>query len=53
MKEWIYGKNTVRELLTGPRQVYEVMIQNQSKNDDIVKLCRKNNIKIRLFCIFG
>ena len=38
MKEWIYGKNTVKELLTGPRQVYEVMIQNQSKNDDIVKL---------------
>ena len=48
MKEWIYGKNTVRELLTGPRQVYEVMIQNQSKNDDIVKLCRKNNIKMRM-----
>jgi RNA methyltransferase, trmH family, group 3 len=48
VKEWIYGKNTVRELLTGPRQVYEVMIQNQSKNDDIVKLCRKNNIKMRM-----
>ena len=48
MKEWIYGKNTVKELLTGPRQVYEVMIQNQSKNDDIVKLCRKNNIKMRM-----
>ena len=48
MKEWIYGKNTVRELLTGPRPVYEVMILNQSKNDDIVKLCRKNNIKMRM-----
>jgi 23S rRNA (guanosine2251-2'-O)-methyltransferase len=48
VKEWIYGKNTVRELLTGPRPVYEVMILNQSKNDDIVKLCRKNNIKMRM-----
>ena len=45
MKEWIYGKNTVRELLTGPRQVYEVMIQNQSKNDDIADVSGS----IRLF----
>ena len=42
------GRNCKGELLTGPRQVHEVMIQNQSKNDDIVKLCRKNNIKMRM-----
>jgi len=47
MKEWIYGRNTVKEII-GRREVYEVVILNGTNNGDIISLCRKNNINFRM-----
>ena len=48
MKQWVYGRNTVRELLNNGKTIYQVMILSQSKNDDLVALCKKNKIEYRM-----
>lgn len=44
MKQWIYGRNTVRELIKN-RKVYQVMVLNNT-NKDIVRLCDDAHIKV-------
>ena len=45
--QWIYGRNTVKEAIKQHR-AQEVVIQNHSRNDDIIALCSKNRIHYRM-----
>lgn len=51
MREWIYGRNPVYEVLTaGKREVFRLWIaqgaQEKGRLTDILVLCRKNNIRV-------
>lgn len=46
MKQWIYGRNTVKELI-GNHQIYQVMILKNT-NHDLVKMCADRKIKMRM-----
>ena len=46
MKQWIYGRNTVRELIKNHKAQQVVIIDRT--NNDLVKLCKENHIKVRM-----
>lgn len=48
MKQWVYGRNTVREILKNNRNVKQILVAKHSRNDDLVDLCRKNKISYRM-----
>lgn len=48
MKQWIYGRNTVREVLKSHKKVSQVIFLRHSRNDDLIELCKKNNISYRM-----
>ena len=48
MKQWIYGRNTIRELITNHKNIYELVFLKGNRNDDLMELAKKNNIKYRV-----
>ncbi|OUC52323.1 23S rRNA (guanosine(2251)-2'-O)-methyltransferase RlmB [Eggerthia catenaformis] len=48
MKQWIYGRNTVRELLRNNKNISELVFLKGSRNDDLIMLAKKIKIKYRV-----
>ena len=46
MKQWIYGRNTVRELIKNHKASQVFIVRNT--NDDLIKLCKDNHVKMRI-----
>ena len=44
MKQWIYGRNTVRELLRNNKNISELVFLKGSRNDDLIMLAKKIKI---------
>jgi len=47
MRQWIYGRNTVREAIIN-HNALQVVFQTHSRNDDLIALCKKNKIEYRM-----
>ena len=45
MKDYIFGKQPCISALQGDRKVSKVLIANTSKNNEVVALCKKSNVK--------
>lgn len=48
MKQYIYGKNTIIEALKGKKSVYTVYMQNSTKDNKIIDLCKKKKVDIKV-----
>ena len=46
MKEWIYGKNTIREALENGRIQDTVYVQEGSRDEKIIALCRQKGVAV-------
>ena len=46
MKQWSYGRNTVRELIKNHKASQVFIVRNT--NDDLIKLCKDNHVKMRI-----
>lgn len=44
--EYVFGKNTVREVVNSDREVYEIICTDRLVNDEIITKAKKKNIKI-------
>jgi len=48
MAQFVYGKNVVLQLLKDHKTIYQLMIMENSKNDEITKLAQKNGLKVSI-----
>ena len=45
MKQWIYGRNTIRELISNHKRIDELVFLKGNRNDDLMELAKKKKIK--------
>ena len=48
MREYIYGKNTVLQSLKGDKPVYEVYLMKNVKDEQLMSIAKKRNIKVNI-----
>lgn len=48
MRQYIYGKNTVFESLKGNKPVYEVYMMKNVKDEKLMALAKKKNVKVNI-----
>lgn len=48
MKQWIYGRNTIRELISNHKHIDEIVFLKGNRNDDLMELAKKNKIQYRV-----
>ena len=48
MRQYIYGKNTVMDSLKGDKPVYEIYLMKNAKDEKILGLAKKKNVKVNI-----
>lgn len=48
MREYIYGKNTVLQSLKGDKPVHEVYLMKNVKDEQLISIAKKRNIKVNI-----
>ncbi|MDD2592423.1 MAG: 23S rRNA (guanosine(2251)-2'-O)-methyltransferase RlmB [Erysipelotrichaceae bacterium] len=47
MAQYVYGKNVVMQLLKDQKKIYDLYVMENSKNEEIVGIARKQNVKFK------
>ncbi|MEA5026637.1 MAG: 23S rRNA (guanosine(2251)-2'-O)-methyltransferase RlmB [Erysipelotrichaceae bacterium] len=48
MAQYVYGKNVVAQILRDNKKIYQLLVMENSKNDDIVKLAKQQGVSLTL-----
>ncbi len=48
MKQWVYGRNTVKELIKNKKDISELLFLKNTKNDDLINMAKKQKYRIKM-----